>query len=122
LALFRIDDNMINQDPRHLYILRLQSAIRRQTFDLGDHDSAVIVRRECLIQRTQICALVLHCEVAFFVGRCCPNNRHIGRDRLEKKPLFALEYDHLHQVSWCSLVHRTALTPRINECIQSDFG
>ena len=122
LHLFGIERDMVDQGAGHADGLRRQAAIWHHALDLGDDDAAIVARRQCLVQRSQIRAFVLHGQVAIFIGCRAADDGHINRDRLVEEPLLAGEVDARHDVVPRDVVHLAATMRGVNDRIPADLA
>src|SRR5690606_23620209 len=80
LQLIGIDNDVIDEHARYPHIVRLQRPVRDYPLDLGDNDAAIVAGGERLVERAEIGALVLVCEIAALVRAGCTDDRDLRRD------------------------------------------
>ena len=112
---------MVDEDAGHADLLRRGRRVE-QLADLGNHDSAGIVRGlgdgEHLAEK----ALFVRHEVAERIGRRGADQRDVDRNRLVPEPGLSAQFDAFDHARRRPLVEPTALDRGIDERIQSDVG
>lgn len=103
--------------------MRLQRALLGYPLHLGNDDAAIVAGRKRLVEAAEIGALVFIGEIAALVGGRRADDRHLRRDRLEIKPVLALEGDLLHhRFGSGGRIHGAAFARRVDEGVEPDFG
>ncbi len=92
------DDDAIDEDARHLDVLRLDRAVGDDALDLRDDDAAVVVRGHRLRQHVERQRFLLHAEVAERIGAGRADQRDVDRRGLVEQPLLAIDLDQLDEV------------------------
>ncbi|MEZ5861283.1 MAG: hypothetical protein R3D28_20285 [Geminicoccaceae bacterium] len=122
LALLGLDDDVVDDDTRHLDQLARDGAGGRHLFDLGDDDAAMQVGstgdREVLAEER----LVLHRDVAALVGRGAADDRDIDRKAAEEQVLLAPDGDELDQVLGRARALPAAAVARVDEGVEPGAG
>ncbi len=98
LPLLRIDDHEIDQDAGDLHLLARQRAAPRHALHLHDDDAAEAPR--CLRHGQHLAQhrLLLHRDIAVFIGRGAAQKGDADRDGLEEQPFLAADRHHLNEI------------------------
>ena len=82
LQLLRVDHHMVDQHAGDADVLRGNRSIGDDAFHLRDDDAAAAPHGDCLFERAEIGAFVLHRDIAAAIRCRSPHDRHIqGIDR-----------------------------------------
>ena len=120
LTLGGIEHDRIHQGARHVHRPG-RVVVGTQPFDLGDHQSAVVMGRVGGIQGAEQCGLVLEGQVAEGIGGGGPDERHIHRNGGQEKP-FAVVDPHQPDEFGADPVHPAALQTRVEVAADADIG
>ena len=123
LLLVGVDDDKVDQMPRHPHVMRTQRAARGDAGDLRDHQPAMVAHADRLFQTAKIGALMLIGQVAEFIRRRRPQDADGGNDIGEMQPGLAVELhppdDRLRRRAG---IHRAALADRVGESVEPGPG
>ena len=123
LLLVGVDDDKVDQMPRHPHVMRTQRPPRGDTRDLRDDQPAMVAHADRLFQTAEIGALMLIGQVAEFIRRRRPQDADGGDDIGEMQPGFAVELHPPHDgLRRRAGIHRAALADRIGESVEPGPG
>ncbi|MGY3406385.1 hypothetical protein ACVWZV_002498 [Bradyrhizobium sp. GM5.1] len=116
------NDDAVDQDARNFDVTRIERAGGGDALHLRDDESLAVLGGRCQRQIVEGQRLFFHRDVAVVVGGGTSDDRNVDGKCLVEQPLFAVDFDHPHQLFGGARIQLSATIGRIDEGAEPDLG